>query len=322
MPAWLLTLDRLLPVRHLLRRAAGRSNPSQPAIALAPHAGHAAVDCGFRTRIGAASACRHPFDMPVIECREEAAATGPAVWTLDAHDLVCRDAHGRFDLQRYAERAASRPVGMIELRPWQGPAEREPVACGTSLELMLSIERLRRLSGGKPTGLSAPMRQPKAWFALVKAMQVTRVVPDFIVVEAPSTSAPTSSGLDDLQRVHETLAGVGLRDRIRIGCAGHQGSVEDIVRSLAAGADWCRLSGALSADQLASLRAGLRAHLAGAGLQHPRELVGADRPTRSARAEHAVARVAEARHDVAVVVELPVDRRRVDRHVGMVGVEA
>ena len=61
----------------------------------------------------------------------------------------------------------------------------------------------------------------------------------------------------------------------------------------------------------------------------PRAQVGAFSPlpagvasSPSLGAEHAVAGIAQAGDDVAMVVELPVDRGGVDRHVRVVGVEA
>ncbi len=39
--------------------------------------------------------------------------------------------------------------------------------------------------------------------------------------------------------MHNTLVGIGLRDRIKIGCAGKVVSAFDIVRARALGADWC-----------------------------------------------------------------------------------
>jgi glutamate synthase domain-containing protein 2 len=42
-----------------------------------------------------------------------------------------------------------------------------------------------------------------------------------------------------LMLVHNTLVGVGLRDRVRIGAAGKITSAFDIARTLAMGADWC-----------------------------------------------------------------------------------
>src|SRR3546814_19148593 len=39
--------------------------------------------------------------------------------------------------------------------------------------------------------------------------------------------------------VHNTLVGVGLRNRIRVGAAGKITSAFDIARTMAMGADWC-----------------------------------------------------------------------------------
>ena len=44
---------------------------------------------------------------------------------------------------------------------------------------------------------------------------------------------------EGLLLVHTTLRGVGLRDKIRIGCAGKVVSAFDIARLMALGADWC-----------------------------------------------------------------------------------
>jgi glutamate synthase domain-containing protein 2 len=48
--------------------------------------------------------------------------------------------------------------------------------------------------------------------------------------------APLQEGL---LLVHNTLVGLNLRDRIRIGCAGKIISAFDIARAMALGADWC-----------------------------------------------------------------------------------
>src|SRR3546814_2121122 len=42
-----------------------------------------------------------------------------------------------------------------------------------------------------------------------------------------------------LMLVHNTLVGVGLRNRIRVGAAGKITSAFDIARTMAMGADWC-----------------------------------------------------------------------------------
>ena len=84
---------------------------------------------------------------------------------------------------------------------------------------------------------------------MVKAMQVTGITPDFIVVdgaEGGTGAAPleftdhVGSPLQEgLLLVHNTLRGVGLRDKVRVGCAGKVISAFDIARLMALGADWC-----------------------------------------------------------------------------------
>ena len=122
-------------------------------------------------------------------------------------------------------------------------------AFGTPLEMMAFIERLRALSGGKPVGFKLCVGHPWEWFSVVKAMLETGTTPDFIVVDggeggtgaAPveftdHVGAPLQEGL---LLVHNTLVGAGLRDRIRIGCAGKVITAFDIARAMALGADWC-----------------------------------------------------------------------------------
>jgi hypothetical protein len=80
-------------------------------------------------------------------------------------------------------------------------------------------------------------------------MLETGLLPDFIVVDggeggtgaAPleftdHVGAPLQEGL---LLVHNTLTGLNLRSRIKIGCAGKVVSAFDIARHMALGADWC-----------------------------------------------------------------------------------
>ncbi len=119
----------------------------------------------------------------------------------------------------------------------------------TPREMMQFIERLRELSGGKPVGFKLCIGHPWEWFAICKAMLDTGITPDFIVVDggeggtgaAPleftdHVGAPLQEGL---LLVHNSLTGLGLRDRIKLGCAGKVISAFDIARALALGADWC-----------------------------------------------------------------------------------
>jgi glutamate synthase domain-containing protein 2 len=115
--------------------------------------------------------------------------------------------------------------------------------------MMHFIEKLRNLSGGKPTGFKLCIGHPWEWFAMVKAMLATGITPDFIVVdgaEGGTGAAPVeftdhvgSPLQEGLLLVHNTLRGVGLRDNIRIGAAGKVVTAFDIARLMALGADWC-----------------------------------------------------------------------------------
>ena len=110
------------------------------------------------------------------------------------------------------------------------------------------IGQLRTLSGGKPTGFKFCLGHPWEWFALVKAMLATGITPDFIVVdgaEGGTGAAPVEFSdhvgvplQEGLGLVHNTLIGVGLRERIKLGCAGKVISAFDIARMMALGADW------------------------------------------------------------------------------------
>ena len=108
---------------------------------------------------------------------------------------------------------------------------------------------MRELSGGKPAGFKLAIGHPWEWFAIVKAMLETGITPDFIVVDGAEggtgaapleftdhVGAPLQEGL---RLVHNTLVGVNLRDRIKIGASGKVVSAFDIARCLAIGADWC-----------------------------------------------------------------------------------
>ena len=144
-----------------------------------------------------------------------------------------------------AEIAAARgvPIGVDCISPAAHSA------FGTPIEMMHFIARLRDLSGGKPTGFKFCLGHPWEWFAMVKAMQVTGITPDFIVIdgaEGGTGAAPLEftdhvgmPAQEGLLLVHNTLKGVGLRHRIKLGCAGKVVSAFDIARMMALGADWC-----------------------------------------------------------------------------------
>lgn len=204
---------------------------------------------------------------------------GDLIWEIGSGYFGCRNDDGSFNAERFAANATLPQVRMIELKLSQGakpghggvlPGPKvsaeiaaargvpEGVDCvspaahsafATPVEMMQFIERLRTLSGGKPTGFKLCIGHPWEWFAMVKAMLATGITPDFIVVDGAEggtgaapleftdhVGAPLQEGL---LLVHNTLKGAGLRERIRIGCAGKIVSAFDITRAMALGADWC-----------------------------------------------------------------------------------
>jgi glutamate synthase domain-containing protein 2 len=204
---------------------------------------------------------------------------GDLIWEIGSGYFGCRNGDGSFSEERFAENARDPQVKMVEIKLSQGAkpghggvlpgpkvtpeiAEARGVPVGTDcvspashsafstpVGMMHFIVRLRKLSGGKPVGFKLCIGHPWEWFAVVKAMLATGITPDFIVVdgaEGGTGAAPleftdhVGSPLQEgLLLVHNTLRGVGLRNRIRIGCAGKVVSAFDIARMMALGADWC-----------------------------------------------------------------------------------
>ena len=204
---------------------------------------------------------------------------GDLVWEIGSGYFGCRDEQGRFNDDRFKANALDPQVKMIELKLSQGAkpghggvlpgtkvtpeiaaARGVPVgqdcispaahsAFSTPIEMLRFIAHLRELSGGKPTGFKLCIGHPWEWFAIVKAMLETGLTPDFIVVDGAEggtgaapleftdhVGAPLQEGL---RLVHNTLVGVNLRDRIKIGASGKIVSAFDIARAMAIGADWC-----------------------------------------------------------------------------------
>jgi glutamate synthase domain-containing protein 2 len=204
---------------------------------------------------------------------------GDLIWEIGSGYFGCRDEAGHFSEEGFAQNALDAQVKMIELKLSQGakpghggvlpgpkvtpeiaaargvPAGVDCVsparhsAFATPVEMLRFIERLRRLSGGKPVGFKFCVGHPWEWFAICKAMLETGLLPDFIAVDGAEggtgaapleftdhVGAPLQEGL---LFVHNTLVGMNLRQRIRLGAAGKVVSAFDIARCMALGADWC-----------------------------------------------------------------------------------
>jgi glutamate synthase domain-containing protein 2 len=119
----------------------------------------------------------------------------------------------------------------------------------TPVEMLEFIARMRELSGGKPAGMKLAIGHPWEFFALAKAMVKTGITPDFIVVdgsEGGTGAAPVEFtdhvGVpmrEALLLVHNTLVGIGVRDRVKLGASGKIVSAFDMATTMAMGADWC-----------------------------------------------------------------------------------
>jgi glutamate synthase domain-containing protein 2 len=204
---------------------------------------------------------------------------GSLIWNIGSGYFGCRDEQGNFSDQAFARNARLPQVKMIEIKLSQGAkpghggilpgakvtqeiAETRGVApwkdCNSPaahsafdspIGLMRFVARLRELSDGKPVGFKLCVGHPWEWFAIVKAMLETGITPDFIVVDGAEggTGAAPVEFVDHvgtplregLRLVHNTLVGVNLRERIRVGASGKIITAFDMARTMAMGADWC-----------------------------------------------------------------------------------
>ncbi|MGF6592378.1 FMN-binding glutamate synthase family protein [Pseudomonas sp. 2835] len=203
---------------------------------------------------------------------------GDLIWEIGSGYFGCRTPEGRFDPQRFAEQARDPQVKMIEVKLSQGAkpghggilpghkvsaeiAATRGVLMGedcispaahsafrSPVQLLQFIGQLRELSGGKPVGFKFCLGHPWEFMGIAKAMLATGIVPDFIVVdgkEGGTGAAPREFSdnigvpmREGLMFVHNTLVGLNLRDKIRIGAGGKIVSAFDIASVLAIGADW------------------------------------------------------------------------------------
>jgi glutamate synthase domain-containing protein 2 len=201
------------------------------------------------------------------------------VWQIGTAYFGCRTADGRFDPERFQERARLERVRMIELKLSQGakpghggllPAAKVTAeiaeACGipegvdslcpaahpgldSPRKLLELVERLRELSGGKPVGLKLCLGRRSELLGLCKAMVASGLWPDFITVdgsEGGSGAAPAELALhagtpldEALPYVHDALTGVGLREHVRLIATGRIATGFDVLEKRALGADLC-----------------------------------------------------------------------------------
>ncbi len=204
---------------------------------------------------------------------------GDLIWEIGSGYFGCRNLDGSFSADAFAKAARDPQVKMIEIKISQGakpghggvlPAAkitdeiaeirgvRKDQDCvsparhsmfSTPLELLQFVKTLRDLSNGKPTGFKLCIGHKGEFLAIVKAMLETGITPDFIVIDGKEggTGAAPAEFIDNigmplrdgLAFAHAALIGAGLRDQIKLGCAGKIITGFDLARAFALGADWC-----------------------------------------------------------------------------------
>jgi glutamate synthase domain-containing protein 2 len=209
-------------------------------------------------------------------------AGGDLIWEIGSGYFGCRNSDGTFSDDQFAKTAAEPNIKMIEIKLSQGakpghggvlPAAKitaeiaairgvemgkdciSPArhsAFGTPKELLNFVNQLRRLSGGKPVGFKLCIGHPVEFLGCIKAMLETKILPDFIVIDGKEggTGAAPAEFIDNLGMplrdglafAHSALTGAGLRQHIKLGCAGKIITGFDMARAHALGADWCNVA--------------------------------------------------------------------------------
>lgn len=212
-------------------------------------------------------------------CRYHRQYGGDLVWEIGTGYFGCRTPEGGFDAEQFAASASTAQVRMIELKLSQGAkpggggllpgrkvspeiAEARGVPVGrdvhspaahstfsTPVEMLEFLQRLRELSGGKPVGFKLCVGRRSEFLALCKAMRETGIRPDFVTVDGseggtgaapPELTQSLGLGLrDGLIFVHNALVGTGLRDDVKVICAGKVITGFDMAAKIAMGADIC-----------------------------------------------------------------------------------
>lgn len=210
---------------------------------------------------------------------------GDLVWQIGTGYFGCRDDDGNFSPGLFAEKSANPQIKMIELKLSQGakpghggilPAKKNTPeiaairhvkpytavysppfhsAFGTPRGLILFIQRLRELSGGKPVGFKLCIGRKSEFIGICKAMVELNIYPDFITVdgaEGGTGAAPQEFSnhvgvplLDGLAFVHNMLNGYNIREHIKIAAAGKILTGFHLVRAFALGADICNSARAM-----------------------------------------------------------------------------
>ncbi|MEZ5064530.1 MAG: FMN-binding glutamate synthase family protein [bacterium] len=237
---------------------------------------------------------------------------GDLVWQIGTGYFGCRTDDGGFDADAFSHKATEPQVRMIELKLSQGakpghggvlPARKnlEEIAAIRGVRphttvlsppghrefddaegLLRFVDRLRELSGGKPTGCKLCVGRGDEFDELCRVMARTGTIPDFVTIDGAEggTGAAPLEYSDSvgwplryaLPRVDATLREHGLRDRVRVIASGKIVTSYDVLEALALGADLCNAARAfmLSLGCIQALRCDTNSCPSGVATMDPR----------------------------------------------------
>jgi glutamate synthase domain-containing protein 2 len=210
---------------------------------------------------------------------------GDLCWQIGTGYFGCRAEDGTFSEEKFIKNATQPEVKLIEIKLSQGAkpghggvlpgkkvtaeiAKIRGVKQGVTvlsppshssfnspIGLLEFVQRLRKVSGGKPTGFKLCIGDPTEFEDICKAMVETNIYPDFISVdgaEGGTGAAPLEFanhvGLPlyiGLTMTVELLKKYGIRDKMKINASGKAFTGFGIIKSIALGADLCSTARAM-----------------------------------------------------------------------------
>lgn len=210
---------------------------------------------------------------------------GDLCWQIGTGYFGCRAEDGTFSEENFIKNATQPQVKLIEVKLSQGAkpghggvlpgkkvtaeiAKIRGVQEGKTVlsppghssfnspeGLLKFVQRLRKISGGKPTGFKLCIGDPTEFEDICKAMVKTNIFPDFISVdgaEGGTGAAPLEFanhvGLPlyiGLTMAVELLQKYGIRDKMKINASGKTFTGFGMIKSIALGADLCSTARAM-----------------------------------------------------------------------------
>ena len=204
---------------------------------------------------------------------------GDLCWQIGTGYFGCRNQDGTFSDQKFIKNATKPEVKLIEIKLSQGakpghggvlPGKKvtEEIAKIRGVEpgvtvlsppshssfnspigLLKFVQKLRQISGGKPTGFKLCIGDPQEFEDICKAMVETNIFPDFISIdgaEGGTGAAPLEFtnhvGLPlyvGLTLATEYLKKYKIRSKIKINATGKTFTGFGMIKSIALGADYC-----------------------------------------------------------------------------------